>query len=96
VIVVAQTPEVVERNHLQVWPRENIRQPLADGFEDADSRKLLDALGKCFFFALGLLLRCRGCLFNQQLGSQSQESVDRHLGHPLGLKLADDASGEVL
>jgi len=38
VVVVAQTPEVVEGNHLQVWPGENIGQLLADGFEDAYSR----------------------------------------------------------
>jgi hypothetical protein len=49
VIVVAQTPEVVEGYHLQVWPGENVRQLLADGFEDADSRQFLDALGKRFF-----------------------------------------------
>jgi hypothetical protein len=48
VVVVAQTPEVVEGDHLQVGPGESVRQLLADGFEDADSRQLLDALGKCF------------------------------------------------
>ena len=58
-IVVAQTPEVVEGDHLQVWPGESIRQLLADSFKDADTRQLLDALGKCFFLALGLLLRRR-------------------------------------
>ncbi len=57
VIVMAQTPEVVESYHLQVWPWENVRQLLADGFEDADSREFLDALGKHFLLALGLLLR---------------------------------------
>jgi len=56
VIVVAQTPEVVEGYHLQVWPGENIRQLLADGFEDADSRQFLDALGKRFLLPLSLLL----------------------------------------
>jgi len=44
----AQTAEVVEGYHLQVWPGQNIRQLLADGFEDADSRQFLDALGKRF------------------------------------------------
>jgi len=39
VIVVSQTLEVVEGNHLQVWPGESVRQLLADGFEDADSRE---------------------------------------------------------
>ena len=53
----AQTPEIVEGDHFQVRPGKNIRQFLADGFEDADSRQLLDALRKCFFLALGLLLR---------------------------------------
>jgi len=56
VIVVAQTPEVVEGYHLQVWPGENIWQLLADCFEDADSRQFLDALGKRFLLALRLLL----------------------------------------
>ncbi len=55
-IVVAQAPEVVEGDHLQVWPGQNIRQLLADGFDDADSRQLLGALGKRFLLALGLLL----------------------------------------
>jgi hypothetical protein len=54
VIVVAQTPEVIEGYHLQVWPGENVRQLLADGFEDADSRQFLDALGKGFLLSLGL------------------------------------------
>ena len=56
-VVVAQTPEVVERDHLQVWPGESIRQLLAHGFEDADSRGLLDALGKRFLLAMGKFLR---------------------------------------
>ena len=59
VIVVAQTPEVVEGYHLQVWPRQNVGQLLADGFKDANSRLFLDALGKCFLLSLGLLLRRR-------------------------------------
>ena len=42
VIVVAQTPEADEGYHLQVWPGESIWQLLADGFEDAHSRQLLD------------------------------------------------------
>jgi len=46
---VAQAPEVVEGDHLQIGPRENVWQFLADGFEDADSRQLLDALCKSFF-----------------------------------------------
>src|SRR5690349_16061051 len=58
-VVVAQTPEVVEGDQLQVWPGESGRQLLADGFEDADSRQFLDALGKGFLFSLGLLLRRR-------------------------------------
>jgi hypothetical protein len=57
VIVVAQTPEIVEGYHLQVRPGESVRQFLADGFEDADSRQFLDALGKGFLLPLGLLLR---------------------------------------
>ena len=48
-IVVAQTSEVVEGDHLQVWSRERVGQLLADGVEDAHSRKFLDALGKRFF-----------------------------------------------
>ena len=59
VIVVAQTTEVVEGDPLQVGPGESIRKFLADGFEDADSRQLLDALSKNFLLALGLLLRRR-------------------------------------
>src|SRR5712692_271611 len=59
VIVVAQTPEVVEGYHLQVWPGKSVRQLLADSFKDADARQLLDPLGKCFPLTLGLLLRCR-------------------------------------
>jgi len=59
VIVVAQTPEVVAGDHLQVWPGESVRQLLADCFEDAHTRQLLDALGKGFFLSLGLLLRVR-------------------------------------
>src|SRR5216684_4489196 len=58
-VVVSQTSEVIEDYHLQVWPGESIRQFLADGVEDAQPRLLLDALGKCFFLALGLLLRRR-------------------------------------
>ena len=53
VVVVAQTPEVIEGHHLQVWPGENVRQLLADGFEDADSQLLLDALGKRFLDCSG-------------------------------------------
>ena len=52
-VVVSQTSEVVEGYHLQVWPRENVGQLLADGFKDADSRQFLDALPKCFLLALG-------------------------------------------
>jgi hypothetical protein len=59
VIVVAQTPEVVEGYHLQVRPRENLRQFLADAVENADAGQLLDALGNGLFLALCLLLRCR-------------------------------------
>src|SRR5204862_1054133 len=59
VVVMAQTPEVVEGDHLQVGPRESFRQFLADGFENSDSRQLLDTLGESFFLALGLLLRRR-------------------------------------
>ena len=51
----AQTPEVVEGYHPQVRPRENVRQLLADGFEDAHPGELLDAFGKRFFLALGFL-----------------------------------------
>jgi len=40
-------------------PGKSVRQFLADGFEDADARQLLEALGKCFLLALGLLLRRR-------------------------------------
>ena len=58
-IVVAQAPEVVEDEHLQVWPEENVRQLLANGFEDSNPRQLLDAFGKRFLLALGLLLRRR-------------------------------------
>jgi len=43
-----QAPEVVEGYQLQVWPRENVGQLVADGFKDADSRQFLDALPKCF------------------------------------------------
>jgi len=35
VIVVAQTPEVVEGDHLQVWPGVHIWQLFADAGEDA-------------------------------------------------------------
>jgi len=49
----AQTPEVVEGNHLQVRPGEGVWQLLADGFEDADSRELLNALGKQLVLTLG-------------------------------------------
>jgi hypothetical protein len=59
VIVVAQTPEVVEGYHLQVRPGESIRELLANGFEDTHSRLLLNPLGKCLLLALGLLLRRR-------------------------------------
>src|SRR5207248_3177367 len=59
VIVMAQTSEVVEGYHLQVGPGENVRQFLADGYEDAHPRLFLDALGKCFLLALGFLLRRR-------------------------------------
>ncbi len=55
----AQAPEVVERDHLQIWPGESIRQLLADGFEDADSRLFLDTPRKCLLLVLGLLLRRR-------------------------------------
>ena len=48
VIVMAQAPEVVEGYHLQIWPRERIRQLLADGFENAYPRQFLDAFGKNF------------------------------------------------
>ena len=48
----AQTSEVVEGDHLQVVPGEAARQLLADGFEDADPRQLLDARGKRFLLAL--------------------------------------------
>jgi hypothetical protein len=48
VVVMPQAPEVVEGYHLQVWPRENVGQLLANGFEDANSRQLLDALGEGF------------------------------------------------
>jgi hypothetical protein len=57
----AQTSEVIEGYHLQVWPGKNIWQldvftsgfasttlKPTDGFEDADSRQFLDALGKGF------------------------------------------------
>src|SRR5947207_2983314 len=54
-----QAPEVVEGDHLQVRPGENVRQFLADGFKDAYPRQFLDALGKSFFLALRLLLRRR-------------------------------------
>ena len=47
-VVVAQTPEVVEGDHLQVGPGENVRQLLADGFEDADSPLFLETLRKGF------------------------------------------------
>src|SRR6266478_4513002 len=56
---VAQTPEVVEGYHLQVWPGENVRQLLADGFEDTHPRLLLNPLGKRLLLALRLLLRRR-------------------------------------
>jgi hypothetical protein len=49
----------VEAYHLQVGPGENVRELLADSFEDANSRQFLDALGECFLLALGLLLRRR-------------------------------------
>src|SRR5437879_8744654 len=55
----AQTPEVVESDHLQVWSRESVRQLLSSDLEDADSRQFLDALGKGFLLSLGLLLRRR-------------------------------------
>jgi len=55
-VVMSQTPDVIEGYHLQILPRENVGQLLADSFEDADLREFLDALGKCFFLALGLLL----------------------------------------
>src|SRR5712692_9958966 len=58
-IVVSQAPEVVEGDHLQVGPGEGVWQLLADGFENTHPRQLLDALGKGFLLALGLLLRCR-------------------------------------
>jgi len=58
-VVVAQTPEVVEGEHFQVGSGESVRQLLADSFEDADSRQLLDTLGKRLLIALGFLLRCR-------------------------------------
>ena len=59
VIVMAQALEVVEGYHLQVGPGENLRQLLADGFEDAYPRQLLYAFGKSFLFTLRLLLRGR-------------------------------------
>src|SRR6266849_5099825 len=55
-IVVSQAPEVVEGDHLQVGPGEGVWQLLADGFENTHTRLLLDALGKGFLLALGLLL----------------------------------------
>ncbi len=59
VVVVSQTSEVVEDGHFQVWPGQSIRQLLADGFEDADSRLFLDTPRKCLLLVLGLLLRRR-------------------------------------
>src|SRR5437660_12920760 len=58
-VVVAQTPEVVEGNHLQVWAGEGVGQLLADGFKDAYPQQFLDALGKSFFLAFRSLLRRR-------------------------------------
>ena len=55
----AQTLEVVEGNHLQVWSGKSVRQLLADGFQDAYPRQLLYALAKTFLLALGSLLRRR-------------------------------------
>jgi len=59
VVVVSQTAEVTKGHHLQVGPRREIGQLLADGIEDADSRLLLDAFGKRLFLSLCLLLRGR-------------------------------------
>jgi hypothetical protein len=33
VVVMAQAPEVLEGDHLQVWPGQRVRQLLADGFK---------------------------------------------------------------
>src|SRR5260370_34832982 len=55
VIVVAQALEVVEGYHFQVNPGKSVRQLLANAFEDAHARELLDALGKCLLPSLSLL-----------------------------------------
>jgi|ERR1700722_4884087 len=39
----APSAGIVEGYHLQVWPRENVGQLLADGFEDVHSRLFLNA-----------------------------------------------------
>ncbi|SRR5216684_5487570 len=59
VIVMAQTSEVVEANHLQIRPGQSVRELLADGVKDSHPRLFLDALGKSFLFAMCLFLRRR-------------------------------------
>src|SRR5579864_4499205 len=58
-IVVTQTAEIVEGNHLHVGTGESIGQLLANRVEDAEAGLLLDALGESFFGTLGAFLRCR-------------------------------------
>jgi hypothetical protein len=55
-VVVAQTPEIVEGYHLQVWPGKNVRQLFADRVKNVHPQLLFGALGKSFLLALGLLV----------------------------------------
>src|SRR5882762_6541220 len=57
VIIVAQTTEVIEGNHLEVWPGDCVWQFLADGVEGTESCLFFDALGQDFFRPLRTLLR---------------------------------------
>src|SRR5258708_25232813 len=56
-VIVAQTPEVVEGHHLQVWPRESLWQFLANRVEDTDPCLFFDAFGQEFLCTLPPLLR---------------------------------------
>jgi hypothetical protein len=59
VVVVPQMQEIVEGDHFQVGPGENLWQLHAGRFENTYSRQLLEALSDHLLLALSLFLRCR-------------------------------------
>src|ERR1043165_6526855 len=58
-VVVAKTAEIIECGHFEVGAGTRLRQFLADGFEDANSRLFFDALREKFFRPCRSLLRGR-------------------------------------